>query len=125
MTKTWWRFLWFGWVLVIGAVTTLPWSNFVGHSHWSSVRWVPFQDASLSYDYFVDCFANVLLFVPFGYLQRRAGFVLARRKLLSTAMAAWGLSTGAELVQVYMHGRFASATDVLCNVAGAIIGGLA
>ncbi len=124
MTKKWWCLLWLGWILVITAVTTLPWSNFVGHSHWSSVRWIPLQGMQWNRDYLVDLTGNVLLFVPFGYLQMQAGLILPRRRLLSVSMAALALSLGAELTQVYMHGRFPSATDVLCNVTGAILGGI-
>ena len=123
MTKILWRLLWIGWVLVIGAVTLLPWSNYVGHSHWSSVRWFPFRTEEMSQDFFVDFFANVLLFVPFGYLQLRAGLVSPRRKLLSTAIAALALSLGVEFAQVYMHNRIPSTADVLSNVMGSTLGG--
>ena len=123
MTKKWWCLLWLGWILVITAVTTLPWSNFVSHSHWSSVRWIPLQDMKFSYDFFVDFSGNILLFVPFGYMQFRSGLALPRRELRSISMAALTLSLAAEFTQVYMHNRIASATDVLCNVTGGIIGG--
>jgi len=123
MTKLLWRLLWIGWVLVIGAVTLLPRSNYVGHSHWSSVRWVPFQAGEMSQDFFVDVLANVLPFAPFGYLQRRAGVNLLRREMLSTVVAALALSLGVEFAQVYMHNRIDSTADVLSNVLGAMLGG--
>src|SRR3990172_1998415 len=124
MTKVLWRFLWIGWVLVIGAVTLLPWSNYVGHSHWPSVRWFPFRTREMSQDFFVDFFANVLLFTPFGYLQQlRAGVNLLRRELLSTVVAALALSLGVEFAQVYTHNRIPSTADVLSNVMGAMLGG--
>ena len=77
----------------------------------------------MSQDFFVDFFANVLLFVPFGFMQLRAGLVSPRRKLLSTAIAAFALSLGAEFAQVFMHNRIPSTADVLSNVTGAMLGG--
>ena len=124
MTKVLWRLLWIGWVLVIGVVTLLPWSNYVGHSHWPWVRWFPFRTGEMSQDFFVDFFANVLLFVPFGFMQLRAGLVSPRRKLLSTAIAAFALSLGVEFAQVFMHNRIPSTADVLSNVTGAMLGEL-
>ncbi|MBI1996517.1 MAG: VanZ family protein [Deltaproteobacteria bacterium] len=124
MTKALWRLLWIGWVLVIGAVTLLPWSNYVGHSHWPWVRWFPFRTGEMSQDFFVDFFANVLLFTPFGYLQLRAGLNLLRREMLSTVVTALALSLGVEFAQVYTHNRFASTADVLSNVMGAMLGEL-
>ena len=123
MARIGWRILWAGWLMVIGAATLLPWSNFVGHSHWSSVRWFPFRPTDMSMDFFVDFFANILLFVPFGYLQLRAGFVSLRRELASTAIVALVLSLGVEFAQVFMHNRIASTADVLSNVMGAMLGG--
>ena len=123
MTKLLWRLLWIGWVLVIGAVTLLPWSNYVGHSHWPWVRWFPFQAGEMSRDFFVDFLANVLLFAPFGYLQLRAEINLLRREMLSTVVAALALSLGVEFAQVYMHNRIASTADVFSNVLGAMLGG--
>ena len=78
----------------------------------------------MSQDFFVDFFANVLLFTPFGYLQQlRAGLNLLRRELLSTVVAALALSLGVEFAQVYTHNRIPSTADVLSNVMGAMLGG--
>ena len=123
MTKILWCLLWIGWVLVIGAATLLPWSNYVGHPHRSSVCWFPFRTTDISLDFFADFFANILLFTPVGYLQLRAGLNLLRREILSTAVAALALSLGVEFAQVYMHNRIPSTADVLSNVIGAMLGG--
>ena len=77
----------------------------------------------MSQDFFVDFFANVLLFVPFGFMQLRAGLVLFRRELLSTVITALALSLGVEFAQVYMHNRIPSTADVLSNIIGAMLGG--
>lgn len=124
MTKLLWRLLWIGSVLAIGAVTLLPWSNYVGHSHWPWVRWFPFRTRDISQGFLVDFCANVLLFAPFGYLQLRAGVNLFRREMLSTMIAAVALSLGVEFAQVYMHNRIPSTADVLSNVLGEMFGAL-
>ncbi|MCC6162750.1 MAG: hypothetical protein IT182_05310 [Acidobacteria bacterium] len=49
-------------VVVVLAVTTTPWSAYVGHSHWADVEWVPFTRTLRPLDFLL----NVLLFVPFG-----------------------------------------------------------
>jgi glycopeptide antibiotics resistance protein len=77
----------------------------------------------MSRDFLLDFLANVLLFTPFGYLQRRAGLNLLRREMLSTVVAALALSLGVEFAQLYMHNRTPSTADVLSNVMGAMLGG--
>jgi len=77
----------------------------------------------MSQGFFVDFFANVLLFTPFGYFQLRAGLNLLRREMLSTVVAALALSLGVEFAQVYTHNRIPSTADVLSNVMGAMLGG--
>ena len=107
-------------IAAILAVTLLPWSNFVGHSHWGQVQWLPFYGRRL--DWF-DMAANVALFVPLGYFA--GGFSSARLRMNRTLWVLLGatlLSTSVELMQVYSHRRFPSATDICCNVAGAALG---
>jgi glycopeptide antibiotics resistance protein len=102
------------------AATLLPWSNFVGHSHWAQVQWIPFYGHRL--DWF-DIAANVALFVPLGYCA--SGFlctVLPGEKQLWVLVGAALLSILAEFLQIYSHGRFPSVTDICCNVLGAAIG---
>jgi len=69
----------------------------------------------------LDVVFNVLLYVPFGYLFARSR--LGGSWVVLTCLAgAVVLSCGTELLQVYSHGRFPSATDVAMNIAGAYIG---
>ena len=117
-----WLILWILWTLVIVGVVIMPWSNFVGHSHWGSVRWIPFQDASLSHRYLFDMAANAFLFVPFGYLFVRSQACVRNALVLWVTILAVVLSAGAEASQVFTHNRIASMTDVTTNVIGAGVG---
>ena len=51
------------WSVVIVGVTTVPWSDFQGHAHWSSVCWIPFTDTLRSPGFLFNALANVLLVV--------------------------------------------------------------
>jgi len=107
-------------IAAILAATLLPWSNFVGHSHWAQVQWIPFYGHRLGW---FDIAANIALFAPFGYF---AGGLLSapsrKKKNLWVLVAATLLSTSVEFLQIYSHGRYPSATDVGCNVLGAALG---
>ena len=98
------------------AATLLPWSNFVGHSHWAQVQWIPFYGRRL--DWF-DIAANVALFAPLGYFGAFLAVLLPGKKQLWVLVGATLLSTSAEFIQIYSHGRFPSATDIGCNIVGA------
>ncbi len=120
-----WSTLWIAWIMVILLVGVLPLSNFVGHSHWEYIKWVPTAEQLGSplvlLDLTLDALANIVLFMPFGFfyagrLQGKSG---------SPAMPiilALALSCGIELYQVYCHNRSTSLLDVIDNVAGAYIG---
>jgi glycopeptide antibiotics resistance protein len=110
--------LWLISIVVIIALTTMPWSNYVGHSHWDHVTWLPFSDHPLP-----EVLGNVALFFPFGYFFPQAlhGQYLKRSWSLPLITAAM-LSTGAEFYQVYTHARFPSTTDICANLLGAILG---
>ncbi|MBX3325860.1 MAG: VanZ family protein [Nitrospira sp.] len=118
--------IWF--LLVVLAITPLfPLSNFVGHPHWAQIRWIPFQDFSLSWNKLLDVIGNTLWFLVFGYLlhyqlhwDSRSRWTIAR-----IIAIAGGLSLSAELFQVFCHNRIPSITDVACNIFGAGLGGYA
>lgn len=115
------------WALFILALGTLPFSNFVGHSHWEYIKWVPtFEDLqSPKYvaDILVDIAANTAVYFPAGYL-----IALSWRDASKTCQAVLaaciggGLSLGVEFYQVYCHNRFPSIFDVLTNLTGAVLG---
>jgi glycopeptide antibiotics resistance protein len=115
----WWM-IWAAWTIVILGVTLPPFKYFVGHTHWDVVRWIPFYDYPLV---LFDMFANFILFVPFGYLLKRAlPGRFGRQAWILTFLLAVGISTGIELYQVFCHNRVPSTTDIVTNLLGAMIG---
>ena len=101
-------------IVVTGLIVAIvvPWTSFEGHTHWDRVQWIPFRPppaVSLT-----DVGANLLLYVPFGFFGRGSVWVVV-------GLAA-GLSLATEWSQLYSHGRFPTATDLLMNVTGASIG---
>lgn len=116
--------IWF--LLIILAIAPLfPLNNFVGHPHWEKIRWIPFQDFSLSWNKLFDVTGNTLWFVVFGYLlhDQLSRNAHSRWNLVTTIAIAGGVSLSAELFQVFCHNRISSMTDVICNVFGAGLGG--
>ena len=108
------------WMLVIVGVTTLPWGDYTGHSHWDHVRWVPLSERPLST---TDVLLNVILFVPLGFLLMWAGSASRSVKRATAALVlAAILSILAEYFQVYCHNRIPSVTDICTNVLGAGLG---
>lgn len=108
------------WTAVIVDVTTLPWSDYTGHSHWDHVQWMPFCERPLVATAIV---LNVILFVPFGFILMRAGSAAASaRRVTSTLVFAAAPSISAEYIQVYCHNHIPSAKDVCTNVLGAGLG---
>ncbi len=103
------------WILVI-LLAVVPWSQFQNHPHWARVVWIPSVSAPAL---LVDILQNTLLYLPFGYLHARQR---SRPPLWQTAVLALGLSLATEFTQVFSHGRFPSATDVTCNLVGALWG---
>lgn len=94
-------------------VAAFPFGTFTAHPHWDKVGWVPFVSPPIKAR---DLVANVLLGVP-------AGVGLASSYAAGPALAAvvvGGVSLLCEWAQVYSHRRFPSATDLVCNVGGAM-----
>jgi glycopeptide antibiotics resistance protein len=109
--------LWLISITVILAVTTMPWSNYVGQSHWDRVIWVPFSDHPL-----LEILGNVALFFPFGYFFPRARHDAYLKVWALPIITGAMLSTGVEFFQVYTHSRFPSTTDICANLLGVIFG---
>ena len=95
-------------------VAAFPWGDLQGHSHWNKVGWVPFVSPPVRLR---DIALNTLLCAPIGGFSA----TLFRRPLLMAFGLSLALSVTAESSQVYSHTRFPSATDVTCNVAGAVV----
>ena len=107
------------WTVLI-LIAVVPWVGYQNHSHWQGVGWIPFVSAEVRLR---DVAVNLLLYAPWGYFSARSVRVAARRTWLVVVLAA-ALSITTEASQVYSHGRFPSATDVTCNVIGALAGAL-
>ena len=103
--------LWVGVIIFV----VVPWYRIQDHSHWAGVQWIPVPPFRLR-----DMVANTLFYIPFGYLGLRA---IDRRVWRVVVLAAL-VSLLTEFSQVYSHGRFPSATDLVCNTLGAWVGAL-
>lgn len=74
---------------------------------------------------FRDVFANIALFIPFGFLAGMLAMIRRVRPARSgSVITAAGLlfSLGIEALQSFVPGRFSSLSDVVSNTAGAFIG---
>ena len=110
-----WPFaLWTGLIVLV----VMPWANFQSHSHWQRVAWIPFVSPPVK---FRDVVVNLLLYVPWGYFGARWMRDRSQRVWIIVALAAT-LSLSTEASQLYSHGRFPSATDLMCNILGAYAG---
>jgi glycopeptide antibiotics resistance protein len=108
--------LWFMGIATIVGFTTMPLSNYVGHSHWDHVSWVPFYDQRLNLP---DILGNVALFFPFGYFFPRVLHGLSLKRIWGLPiLTAATLSTAVECFQVYTHNRIRSTTDICANLLG-------
>lgn len=115
------------WIVLILMVGVLPLSNFVGHSHWEYIKWVPTAEDLRSPKYLIDIFSdiigNTVLFFPLGYfLSRLLTSTSPLRQLLIAAGIGGTLSLSIEFYQVYCHSRFPSIFDVITNVTGTLMG---
>lgn len=119
------------WAIFIVYGTTLPFDQRPGLDTvlegWNAAHKVPWQNqdggrASLS-----DVVANVLLFLPWGFLL---GLHLAerRRRLWSTLLLGGGtalaMSGLVEFLQLFSSTRTSSATDLITNTVGGTAGAL-
>lgn len=99
------------------AAAVVPWTDLQDHAHWEAIGWLPFMSWPVSA---FDIVANIALFIPLGAAVARR----SRTPLLVAMLFAAGLSLAGETLQLYSHTRFPSATDLVTNVGGALIGAL-
>jgi glycopeptide antibiotics resistance protein len=99
--------------LAAGLAADYPWGDWVGHTHWSKVGWIPFYSWPVSLP---DILQNLLLFAPAGFF---ASIVFSRRPARWAAVLTFPFAFVGEWTQLYSHTRFPSATDLVCNIAGA------
>lgn len=97
------------------ALATFP-LDLQGHPHWYKVAWTPFASGIVRPH---DLLLNAALYFPLGWFA--PGGSIPRRMLAAAALAL-PLSAALETAQVWSHVRFPSATDVVMNVTGALVG---
>ncbi|MBX9657817.1 MAG: VanZ family protein [Nitrospiraceae bacterium] len=97
-------------------------SDFVGHSHWDYVIWIPPLEEIRSFQFWLDIIVNVALYVPFAFLYLQQRNSNDRSALVTAVLAGLLLSCSVELYQVYSHNRRPSPLDIVCNLSGTIIG---
>lgn len=71
-----------------------------------------------------DAIANVLGYIPLGFVLCAALRFGRWRNLLAAMLIAGLLSLSLEFIQNFMPARVASKLDILCNLAGATLGAL-
>jgi VanZ family protein len=104
------------WSAVIVAAT-VPTTDFVSHTHWQKVQWIPFISPPVK---LVDVVVNIALYLPFGYAFARASG--ARFRVWRAVALAGVLAVTLEWSQLYSHSRFPSLQDVLCDIFGTWVG---
>lgn len=97
-------------------------SDFVGHSHWDYIIWIPPIDEIRSLQFWLDIVVNVALYTPFAFLFLQYRNSNNRSALVTAVLLGLLLSCTVELYQVYSHNRRPSPLDIVCNLSGTIIG---
>jgi len=125
MRSPFWQSLWLSWILVIIVATSAPWTNFQANpTNWHRINWVPYAYISLKLGFIRDVLQNMLLYFPFGYCYVKRLPVENRSLLLFVGMFACTLSFLTEAAQIFQLHRFPSATDVINNIFGALLGAI-
>ena len=117
-----WRIMLCLWLAAVLLVISYPWSKFDATPHWRNVQWIPFSHLSFHPTVLIETAANILAFIPVGYLTVRSLSPSARRPFLLASLLALSSSVGVEIYQLFCHDRVPSITDVLMNVAGTAVG---
>ena len=110
-------------VIVYGSL--YPW-DFHSTQLAASPLWVLIHSWPTSVDRFLfrDIAVNVLLYMPvgvFGFLALRQ-HVRTTIAATATVLIALALSSSIEMIQLFDDARVCSASDVVCNVSGTVLG---
>ncbi|HEU4502144.1 MAG TPA: VanZ family protein, partial [Nitrospira sp.] len=70
----------------------------------------------------VETAANILAFVPVGYLLVRSLSPNCGHPVFFACLLGFWSSVGIETYQLFCHDRVPSATDIFMNVAGTAVG---
>jgi glycopeptide antibiotics resistance protein len=103
------------WSLVI-VLVSFPFESFQTHAHWDKIGWIPFYSWPVRVS---DILGNLALYFPLGFLALRRR---SHPPYVVVVLAAFTLSLAMETIQDFSHGRFPAATDLVCNVSGALLG---
>lgn len=111
-------------LVVLALIPLFPLTNFVGHPRWGEIRWIPFQDFSLTKNFLIDIIGNIGWFIVFGYFLH---YLLAEdsssmRPIAKVVLITVCISLSIEFFQIFCRHRTPSMTDVLCNTVGAGLG---
>ena len=71
-----------------------------------------------------DFFANIILFLPLGFIFRLCRRTNQGRFCINALIFGTLLSVAIEVAQLFVHGRFTSAIDVATNGLGAWLGAI-
>ena len=118
-----WLILWILYGILILASGVYG-SDFVGHSHWDYVVWIPSLDQMQTFRLWLDIVLNIALYAPFAFLFLQYRNSAHRSALVTAVLLGLLLSCAVELYQVYTHNRHPSPLDIVCNLSGTIIGTL-
>ena len=110
--------LWLVWIGFIWFVS-FPWIGLTDVPQWHRIHYVPFSDPA---DKFRDMIANVLLFLPVGYMMTRQRPPL--QGLSRVLLLALCVSISAEAMQLFSTRRHPSATDVAAAILGTLAGAI-
>jgi VanZ family protein len=120
-----WYRLWLLWGTVTLLIGILPLSNFVGHPQWDGIRWFVTTEDVRYRRFFLDILLNIGLYVPLGFFYARHALTTGHINPSRGILFAFFLSGSIEFYQVFCDHRFPSMLDLVNNVAGTIIGGVA
>ena len=115
--------------LVAAYVLLIVYASLHPFSGWRDNGAAPFAYLAMGLPRYLTAFdlsANLLAYLPLGFLGVLALFPLARGApaALASFVLSAGLSTCLEALQTYLPSRYASNVDLATNAAGALIGSL-
>ena len=122
MIHTAWRIMLLLWLVSVLFVISLPWWRFDGVAHWENVQWIPFTHLRLDPAVLVETVANILAFVPVGYLAVRSRLPNSGHHWFLVLLLGFCSSAGIEIYQLFCQGRVPSSSDIIMNVGGTALG---
>jgi glycopeptide antibiotics resistance protein len=120
-----WTVLWMTWLTTVIYILTYPLTKFDGYPHWDNIRWIPFEQLHFSTTDIFETTANILIFVPLGYLTVRAWRTRTNHPLFLACLVSLLCSASAEFYQLFCQDRVPATTDLITNLIGGAIGAYA